>query len=77
MKKTLGMILGGKSFGVFKNREGEFCRISRYYIKNTCRYQVIFQKNVGDLATRYAINTASENKVLKLIGEEGFELICN
>lgn len=77
MKKTLDMILRGRSFGVFKNREGEFCRISRYYIKNTCRYQVTFQENVGDLATRYAINTTSEKKVLKLIEEEGFELVYN
>ena len=77
MKKTLGMILGGRNFGVFKNREGEFCRISRYYVKNTCKYQVIFQKDVGDLATRYAINTSSEKKVLKLIEEEGFQLVSN
>lgn len=36
--------------------------------------RVIFAKGVFDIATRNAINTTSEKKVLKLIEEEGFAL---
>ena len=72
--KTLGILLKGKNSGVFKNANGEYCRISRYDIGNNPKIQVIFSKGVFDIATRNAINTTSEKKVLKLIEEEGFLL---
>lgn len=73
--ETLGILLKGKNIGIFKNTNGEYCQISRYYIGNNQKFQVIFSKGgLGDIATRGAINTTSEKKILKLIKEEGFLL---
>ena len=72
--KTLGMILGGKSCGVFKNEANEHCRISRYYIKNTQYFEVIFSGIIGVMATRPTIKTTSEKKVLKFLEVENFKL---
>jgi len=72
--ETLGILLKGKNSGLFKNTNGEYCQIFRYYIGNNQKFQVIFSKELGDLATRGAINTTSEKKVLKLIKDEGFVL---
>jgi hypothetical protein len=72
--ETLGIILKGKNSGVFKNDNGEYCQISRYYIGNNHKFQIIFSKGLGDIAMRGAINTTSEKKVLKLIKDEKFVL---
>ena len=72
--ETLGILLKEKSSGIFKNINGEYCRISSYYIRNNQKFQVIFSKDWDDIATRGAINTTSEKKILKLIKEEGFLL---
>ena len=72
--ETLGILLKGKNSGIFKNTNGEYCQISRYYIGNNQKFQVIFSKGFGDIAMRDAINTTSEKKILKLIKEEGFLL---
>lgn len=72
--ETLGILLNGKNSGLFKNTNGEYCQISRYYIGNNQKFQVIFSKGLGDIAMRGAINTSSEKKILKLIKEEGFLL---
>ena len=72
--ETLGILLKGKNSGIFKNTNGEYCQISRYYIGNSQKFQVIFSKGLGDIATRGAIDTTSEKKILKLIKEEGFSL---
>jgi hypothetical protein len=73
--ETLGIILKGKNVGVFKNDNDEYCHICKFYIKNTQRIQIIFSKDFGDTATRSAINTTSEKKVLKLLKEENFKLL--
>lgn len=73
--ETLGKILGGKNYGLFRNSAGEYCQISRWYERNTLRIKVVFSKDMNTLATRYAINTISEKKVLKLIKDEGFVLV--
>lgn len=73
--ETLGIILKSKNYGLFKNREGEYCQISRYYIRNTQKFQVIFSKDFNEIAKRNAITTTSEKRVLKLIKDEGFELM--
>ena len=74
-EKTLGQILLGKNNGTLINDKGEYIYVIRYYYKNALKYQVIFSKNLGDIATRPAINTTSEKKVLKLINTENFKLI--
>ena len=71
---TLGMILKSKSFGLFVNAIGEYCTVSTFYVKNTKKIQVIFAKP-GEIAKRPAINTISENKVKKLLINEGFQLV--
>jgi hypothetical protein len=72
--KTLGQVLECKSCGVFVNDKGEYCTVSTYYIKNTKRIQVVFSKGIGNPATRNAITTTSDKKVLKLLSSENFIL---
>jgi hypothetical protein len=74
MDFTLGVLLKSKSFGLFANAIGEYCTISTFYVKNTKKIQVIFAKP-GEIAKRPAINTISENKVKKLLINEGFQLV--
>jgi hypothetical protein len=74
--KTLNDLLRGKSYGVFKNTNGEYCQVSRYYEKNNEKFKIIFSKGY-EIAKRYAINTSSEKKVLKLIQDENFELVVD
>jgi hypothetical protein len=72
--KTLGQVLECKSYGVFVNDKGEYCTVSSYYIRNNKRIQVTFTKGIGTVATRPAITTTSEKKVLKLLTSENFVL---
>ena len=74
-EKTLGQILLGKSNGLLVNDKGEYIYVIRYYQKNTLKFQVIFSKGLGYVATRPAINTISEKRVLKLINTENFKLV--
>jgi hypothetical protein len=74
-EKTLGVILQGRNEGVFVNDKGEFINVVRFYQKNTLKFQVIFSKGLGYVATRPAINTVSEKRVLKLINDENFQLV--
>jgi hypothetical protein len=74
MDFTLGVLLKSKSFGLFANAIGEYCTVSTFYVKNTKKIQVIFAKP-GEIAKRPAINTISENKVNKLLINEGFQLV--
>jgi hypothetical protein len=75
INQTLGVILQGRNEGVFVNDKGEFINVVRFYQKNTLKFQVIFSKGLGDVATRPAINTVSEKRVLKLINTENFQLV--
>jgi hypothetical protein len=75
INQTLGQVLRGRNEGVFVNDKGEFINVIRFYQKNTLKFQVIFSKGLGDVATRPAINTVSEKKVLKLINTENFQLV--
>jgi hypothetical protein len=70
--ETLGNKLKGKSYGVFQNNNGEYCRISTYYIRNKKYISVYFNENDYVLASRNAIRTTSEKKVLKLLEIENF-----
>jgi hypothetical protein len=72
--ESLSIKLKCKNSGLFKNKLGDYCEISSYYIKNTRYFMVIFAKP-GEIAKRFAIKTTSEKKVLKLIETEGFELV--
>jgi hypothetical protein len=74
MDFTLGVLLKSKSFGLFANAIGEYCTVSTFYVKNTKKIQVIFAKP-GEIAKKPAINTISENKVKKLLINEGFQLV--
>lgn len=73
--QTLSEALKCKNFGVFVNSNDEYCNVNRYYINNTLRYQVIFNKNFTDIATRPAINSTSEKRILKLLNSENFKLV--
>jgi len=72
---TLGQLLQGKSFGTFINTNGEHCVVSRYYIGNKLKFQVIFRENLHSLATRPAINSTSEKRIVKLLTSENFKLV--
>ena len=71
---SIGQALGCKNYAVFINDNGQYCNISRYYIKNTLYFNVIFSKGLCDIATRNAIKTTSERKILKLLNSENFKL---
>lgn len=77
--ETLSQALKGKSSGVFKSQAtGEYVTISTWYERSTKRIQAIFKKNIGDItvgATRYAINTISEKKIVNMLNENKFELV--
>jgi hypothetical protein len=69
---NIGVILGSKNGAKFVNNNGEYCIINRYYVNNKLKYQVIFAETITSLATRNAINTTSEKRIVKLINDEGF-----
>jgi hypothetical protein len=71
---SVGQALKAKNFGTFINTNGEYCTVSRFYIKNNLKYQVVFSKGF-DIATRPAMNTTFENKVLKLLSTENYKLV--
>lgn len=75
--ESLGIVLKGKRSGVFKNDEGEYCTVLRRYDGNKQKFQIIFSKNIGgsEMATRPAINSTSEKRILKFIKDEGFKLV--
>ena len=72
---TLAEALKAKNNGLFINSNGEYCNVSRFYIKNTLRFQVTFNNNFTDIATRPAINSTSEKRILKLLNSENFKLV--
>jgi hypothetical protein len=72
---TLGQLLRGKSSGKFVNNNGKYCTVLRYYIGNKQKFQVIFSENLYSLATRAAINSTSEKKIIKLLTTENFMLV--
>jgi len=74
--RTLGMLLKAKSFGTFKNQNDEYCRVSTWYDRNTKKIQVVFCKD-GEIASRFAILSTSEKKIVNLLINEGFELCEN
>jgi hypothetical protein len=73
--QTLSEVLKAKNNGLFLNSNGEYCNVNRYYINNTLKFQVIFNKNFTDIATRPAINSTSEKRILKLLNSENFKLV--
>ena len=75
INQTLGQILKGKNNGIFVNPNGEYINVTRYYVKNRLKFQIIFCKNIYDVATKPGINTTSEKKVLKLLNTENYELV--
>jgi hypothetical protein len=73
--KTLSQALKCKSYGVFVNTDGEYCTVGSYYIGNKRKFQIIFSKGLNDIATKPAINTTSEKRVLKFLSSENFALV--
>ena len=74
--KTLSQALKCKSYGVFVNADGEYCTVGSYYIKNDKKFEIIFSKGLnGGLATRPAIKSTSEKKILKVLNSENFILV--
>jgi hypothetical protein len=72
---TLGQLLKGKSSGTFINTNGEYCCVLKYYVSNKLKFQVIFSENLHSLATRPAINSTTEKRIVKLLTTENFKLI--
>jgi hypothetical protein len=72
--EPLHRLLKGKNGGTFKNPEGKYCRVLRYYGKNKEKFEIIFAKNWNETAWRYAIQSTSEKKVVKFLTGEGFIL---
>lgn len=72
---SVGQALKTRNFGTFINTNGEYCVVSRFYIKNNLKYQVVFGKDLNEIATRPAINSVSEKKILNLLNSEGFKLV--
>ena len=72
---SVGQALKAGNFGTFINTNGEYCVVSRFYIKNNLKYQVIFAKGLNEIATRPAINSVSEKKILNLLNSESFKLV--
>lgn len=66
--------LNTKSAGNFKNDKDEHCNVSYYYQSGKKHYQVIFAKPY-ECASRPAITSTSEKKILKLLNDENFILI--
>ena len=73
--QTLGQILGAKSSGVFINDKHEYCSVYSYYIRNKRKFQIIFSKGLTNIATRPAINSTSEKKILKFLSSENFVIV--
>lgn len=77
-KITLGLLLNGKNFCRFKNDKNEFCTVTRYYVKNQVKYQIVFSDELpNSIAYKPAIHTTSEKKVLKILSDNKFNLIFN
>ncbi len=74
--KTLYQLLKGKTYGLFVNDKDEHCYVGSYYTGNKRKFQIIFSKGLGgnDIATKPAINTTSEKRVLKFLSSENFVL---
>jgi hypothetical protein len=72
---SLGILMGGKSSAKFTNDKNEPCFVSRYYVGNKLRIQIIFSESYSDLAYRPAITSTSESKIVKFLTENNFKLI--
>jgi hypothetical protein len=70
---SIGDALRGHTYALFQ-KGNEYCRVSYYYVCNRKKYQVVFSKESFETATRNALCTNSEKKVLKILNE-GFEYI--
>lgn len=73
--KTLGQLLKGKTSGVFVNDKDEHCYVGSYYTGNKRKFQIIFSKGLNYIATKPAINSTSEKRVLKFLSSENFVLV--
>lgn len=73
--QTLGQALKSSNYGIFVNSNGEYCNVTRYYVKNTLKIQVVFNKGGIGLVTRNAINSTSEKKIVKFLNSENFKLV--
>ena len=74
-KVSIGIILGGKSYGVFKNDNDEYCQVSSFYIKDTQKFHIIYSSGVcGEIDKKNAVSTTSKKKVIKIISDGGFKL---
>lgn len=73
--ERLWMLLLGKRYGIFKNDKNEYCQVSRFYDNNREKYYIIFSDGkFGSIATRPAICTTVEKKVVKILKEGGYIL---
>jgi hypothetical protein len=61
--------------GLYRNNEDQYCRVVTYYVGNNKKIQIVFNKEVGTLAWRPAINSTSERAVIRFLTKEGFEFV--
>jgi hypothetical protein len=73
--ESLGMLLFGKRYGVFKNNENEYCQVSRFYENNKEKFSIIFSDGkIGSFAKKPAIHTTVQKKVIKILKEGCYTL---
>jgi hypothetical protein len=61
--------------GLYRNNKDQYCRVTTYYAKNTKKIQIVFNKEVGTLAWRPAVNSTSDRAVIRFLTKEGFEFV--
>ena len=69
---TLGILMKGKNSAKFVNNQGEPCIVSRYYISNKQKFQIIFSNTLTEMAYKPAINSTSEKRIVKFLLDNTF-----
>jgi hypothetical protein len=73
--ESLGMLLFGKRYAIFKNNENEYCQVSMFYENNKEKFSIIFSDGkIGSIAKKPAIHTTVQKKVIKILKEGCYTL---
>jgi hypothetical protein len=72
---SLGILMKSKTTAKFVNNNGEPCVLSKYYINNKQKIQVIFSNSLNDIAYKPAINSTSEKKIVKFLLDNNFTIV--
>jgi hypothetical protein len=61
--------------GLYRNDKDQYCNVVSYYVKNTKRIQIVFNKAIGEIAWRPAVRSTSDRGIIKFLTKEGFEFV--